>query len=159
MGTPLFPAGNPNAREFIEGLTGTATGQANGQFKEQSLSFNTIDDLVNHYKDLANKGDEVAIEKLFNYLVEKESTENARSEAYKREDTVWQRLVQDLSKAGISPYILSGGAPSSSGAIKMDYKGTEYSSKVKNDESNRNDIIRSVMSLLGTVLMASMLAL
>ena len=136
-----------------------ATQQASGQSSEQSLSFNTVDDLVNYYKDKAKNGDEVAIEKLFNYLNEKEATETARSEAYKREDSTTQRLVQDLAKAGISPYVLSAGAPGGTGAIKMNYSGTEYSSKVKNDENNRNDIIRSIMSLLGTALMATMLAL
>lgn len=86
------------------------------------------------YKTLAQSSDEYA-EKWMDYLLEKQSIAEANAYTASREDTAYQRLVQDLRQAGLNPALLFGSSASisnagSSGVVNM--SGSAKSNQVSN---------------------------
>lgn len=103
----------------------------------------------------AQQGDEAAQQWLANYYSSEDSLQKAMDWTAQREDTAYQRLVSDLQKAGISPYILSGATPSVSSASGRSYSGTEMVSKANNERttktSEQNAYLQSILRIAGVV--------
>lgn len=111
-------------------------------------------------QEMADKGDPGAIDKLVNYYMTEASEKRARDWTAQREDSAYSRLMEDLRKVGISPYVLSGATPMVSNATAKSYSGTQMTSE-KNSEKNRNaDIgkaIGSILASIGTALLFALL--
>ena len=112
----LDPMGTGLVGEAPAGSSSTAMDQIKGT---------DLNSLLSNLSDRANKGDEAALEKLFNYYSSEASAKTSREWTASREDTAYQRLIADLKKAGISPYILSGASPFAGGATQQSY--SDYS--------------------------------
>lgn len=112
----------------------------------------------------AQNGDPSALEHLFNYYASEASAKSARDWTAAREDTQYQRLMADLQKAGISPYILTGATPGVSSATGVSHSGssiTSYANSKRTQETANRDrawaISKEVLGLIGTALMALMI--
>ena len=117
-----------------------------------STDSNSLDYWLNKTKKLADEGDAGAIERLFNYYATKDSEKTALEWTANREDTAYQRLVEDLRKAGISPYILSSAGPSVSSYGGKSYTGSTITSSANNERSNNTDVATSVLTTLFKVI-------
>lgn len=93
---------------------------------------------------MADNGDAGSLDKLINVLSEDE----ARQWTADREDTQYQRLVEDLRKAGINPYILmqSGASPISSSTSGQ--SGSQISSYEINKEKNSQNWLKAFLSII-----------
>ena len=79
---------------------------------------------LNETEKKAQSGDAAALDRLFNYYATQRSEKNALDWTASREDTQYQRLVEDLRKAGISPYVLSSATPGVSSYTGQSYSGS-----------------------------------
>lgn len=114
----------------------------------------------------ASKGNEAAIDMLYNYKFSEESANNARAWTASREDTQYQRLVKDLHSVGVNPYFaLSGASPVSSSTQGVNYQGQQFTSRgstLKNIDSREliNAINagvnagNSILNLIGKIVSA-----
>lgn len=107
----------------------------------------------------ANNGDIAAYEKLIDYYMTKDSEKSARDWTASREDTTYQRLIEDLRKAGVSPYVLSGATGSVSSSTGKSYSGSQMVSQENNRNNQGQNNVRSILSLLGIVVAAMIYAL
>lgn len=69
---------------------------------------------------MSQHSDEYA-EKYIDYLLEKKSLEENNRYSAEREDTAYQRLVQDLKKAGLNPALMYGSSASPSASNSLGY--------------------------------------
>lgn len=121
----------------------------------------SLQDLINSLDERSRRGDVAATETLFNYLASEQSAKTARDWTSAREDTQYQRLMADLKKAGISPYILTGATPgvsSSSGVSHSGNRLTTQQTNQWNQQKGENDrainIVGEILGFIGTALMA-----
>lgn len=75
-------------------------------------------DYEDYLKYMSAHSDEWA-EKYLDYLIDKKSIDEQNAYTANREDTAYQRLVQDLKAAGLNPALLYGSSasPSASGSV------------------------------------------
>lgn len=159
MSVTMLPGGNTPVINWRPS-TGTS--------KEDSMTPNEIanasqiaktggwsqDNYLDMLIERANRGDSAATDLLVNIFATRESEKTARDWTAQREDSAYQRLDADLKKAGISPYILSGATPGVSSSSGRTYSSSSYTGLEKNELSNRTDIARGSLALLGVVLMS-----
>lgn len=96
-----------------------------------------MDELYRKYQS----GDEAAGERLFNEVAQSFAEKTSRDWTASREDTAYQRLVQDLKKAGISPYVLSGASPFASAASFSSRSGSQMTSQANSRRSAEQDAL------------------
>lgn len=110
---------------------------------------------------LANHGDQAALDKLLNYLMSEQSSQNARDWTAQREDTAYQRLVADLKAAGINPYAFAtfGASPFASSSGGHSYSGNYSASYEINKEKNQQNWLKVVLSSIFPVIGAAIAAL
>lgn len=87
-------------------------------------------------KFMSSNSDEWA-QKYIDYMLEKQSIDEQNAYTASREDTAYQRLTQDLIKAGLNPAMIYGGhanisAGGSTGTVKL--SGDPVSSSISNFE-------------------------
>lgn len=116
------------------------------------------DNFMDNLVSLANKGDEAAIEKLINIWSTQESEKTARDWTASREDSAYQRLNEDLKKAGISPYILSGATPMVSSSSGKSYSGSEMTSRSNNKNTQYNQDARTAVTAIIGIITALLFA-
>lgn len=97
---------------------------------------------------------EAAREKYYDYLAAVTRDKTANEWTAQREDSAWQRAIKDLESAGVSPYILSGGAPSSSRAIVSSFSGSQMTSAKNNENTNSRAGVASTLALMGIIISA-----
>lgn len=150
--SPTFrPDGKDTGITLGTGTTGTAEQLSQYDWNEQSYMNNLI--------DKANNGDVASIEKLVDIWATRENEKTARDWTASREDTAYQRLSEDLKKAGISPYVLSGATPMVSSSSGKSVSGSEMTSRANQQSSQSNQNARSVLQLAGIVLAAVLYSL
>lgn len=116
------------------------------------------DNWLSNLQSMANKGDTGALEKLVNYYASEASSKTARDWTSQREDTQYQRLMDDLSKAGISPYVLSGATPGVSSSSGKSYSGSEMVSRKNNQNTNLKGILTVLGIIIGATIRAAAIA-
>lgn len=145
-------ASNPNYNDILANLTlsnTTANNSKDGEFYKYLSTLETM----------ASKGDVSALEKLFNYYATEKSEQTARDWTAMREDNQYQRLVEDLRKAGISPYVMSSAVPGISSSNGHGYSGTSLVSASNNRATNARALQNSLTSFASSALMALAIAL
>lgn len=103
----------------------------------------------------ASNGDPDAIDKLLTYYMSERSLKSAQDWTAEREDTQYQRLVEDLKKAGINPNVLFMGgsaSPVSSTSGGRTYSSTGIGQSARNRDNNANDLVQKLIGLAGTTL-------
>lgn len=127
----------------------SATQQASEPLKIDSSNWES------YLQDRIAQGDDAAIDKLINYYQTEQSAKTARDWTSEREDNAYQRLMADIRKAGISPYILTGAAPSASGATGKAYSGSQMTSRANNKDTvaanERSRVITSLLAGIGII--------
>lgn len=144
-GNPGIPQNNPN----YQGMT---PNQSAGDIARNFQGSNNPD-WLNSLIERA-KTDTGAYEKLIDYYATRESEKTAREWTAQREDTAYQRLMDDLKKAGISPYVLSGATPSVSSSVGKSYSGSQMTSRENNAKTVGSSELKSLLALLGVMLYA-----
>lgn len=119
------------------------SGSLNDRMKKEQYA-NWNGDWLGYLTYMADSGDAASRDRLFNYLTEKD----AREWTADREDTQYQRLVQDLARAGINPYILmqSGATPIASSASGQ--SGNSFSSYELGKEKNDQNWLKVLVSMI-----------
>ena len=112
---------------------------------------------LDYLKNAAAAGDSWAIDKLYNYNLSESSQASARKWTEQREDTQYQRMVADLKKAGLNPWLaVSGGSPVSSSAQGVNYSGgyaTSSANNVRNNETKKATAqMLGIMALFGNLI-------
>lgn len=102
---------------------------------------------------------EAAREKLYGYYFDLYRDKTANEWTAQREDSQWQRAVADLQKAGLSPYVLSGGTPSASRATVSSSNGSQMTSSKNNEATNDRASRTALLTLLGIFLTAALHAI
>lgn len=122
--------------------------------------FNIKDVDENNVLDyLKSRDDEGSRDYYIEYLLKQLSENSAREYNAQREDTYYQRLMEDLRKAGISPYGMSiAGAPIN-GAQSYGVSGNNYTSARKNLESIEASKSEKVAQIAGSLFSAIAVAL
>lgn len=93
----------------------------------------------------AANNEEWAIDYLTNYRLSQDSVNDARAWTAQREDTQYQRMVEDLRRAGINPYFaLTGGSPVSSSSQGVNYQGSYNTSARNNYRTNSQSNINNI---------------
>lgn len=103
---------------------------------------------------LRSQNDEGSKDYYIKYLLDKLFENDARAYNAQREDTYYQRMVEDLKKAGISPYALSPSGSPISSASGFNASGTSYTSARNSQRSSDTSIATTAMSVMGSVLSA-----
>lgn len=106
--------------------------------------------------------DSATIDKIVDYWRE----DSVRREGYSREDTAYSRLAKDLRSIGINPVALMQGSTPISSNFGYGSSGTgQYTSAKQMAESKRHNqnseafqVAGSIVSILGTIIMALALA-
>ena len=108
-----------------------------GQTAPYASSAKKFGDL-DYLKSQAEKGDAWALDKYYNYYLSEMSANSARKWTAEREDTAYQRLKQDLIKAGLNPAILAqtNAGPITSASSGNNYQGSTATSAYKTDQDN-----------------------
>lgn len=106
------------------------------------------------WKDIENlaKNDPAYLEKLVNYYMTEESNKTAREWTAIREDTAYQRLMKDLKKAGISPYVLTGATPAVSSSSGKSYTSTEAVTRENSIRANDTNAAKALLQFFGLFL-------
>lgn len=116
----------------------------------------TFDNALKALENKARAGDTSAIEKLFNYYSTKKSEETARELTMKREDNQYQRLVEDLRKAGISPYVISSASPGVSAFTGATYSGSQMTSEANARRTGDINVGKAILTAIGTALLIAL---
>lgn len=117
-------------------------------------------DFVGYLTYMADHGDSASLDRLMNYLMTNESESSAREWTASREDTQYQRLVSDLKKAGINPYVLLSGSatPISSASPSHGYSGSMASSyDINQQKVNQNWLkvgLSAMLPIIGAIISA-----
>lgn len=106
------------------------------------------------WKDIENlaKNDPAYLEKLVNYYMTEESNKTAREWTAQREDSTYQRLMKDLKKAGISPYVLTGATPAVSSSSGKSYTSTEAVTRENSIRANDTNAAKALLQFFGLFL-------
>lgn len=148
---PVVPGSNSDPSTDIDSIIQGSGSSFNASSSLDSVDSN-LDFLLHSLSEKASKGDESALEKLFNYYATVKSEKTARDWTSAREDNQYQRLVSDLQKAGISPYILSSAVPGVSSASSSSFSGSQMTSHQSNERTNDTGVARSLIALVGTAM-------
>ena len=155
-GGVVIPSFRPDG-QTKETITGTDLGNNSatslaGQKWDSDSWFNNV-------VERANNGDEASIQFLLNYFANRESEKTARDWTAMREDNAYQRLSEDLRKAGISPYVLSGATPAVSSSAGKSYSGSDLVSQQSNKKTNDTNQLRTLLALFGIIMTATLHAM
>ena len=144
----VTPYVNPNAEEYSPGSGG------NDVSGDRSNYANWNGNWQGYLEYLVSKGDSAAADKLFSYLMSEQSAQTARDWTANREDTQYQRLVDDLKAAGINPYAMlaSAGSPVSSSSGGNSFSGSQFTSRASAEETERNHKTNNSLKLIATIL-------
>lgn len=107
-------------------------------------------------QELADNGNASARDALVQYYSSKEANETAYQRTVEREDHAYERLMTDLKKAGISPYILSGATPMVSQASQQSKTSSDFTSAANNKKSAEANNLKAILALIGVSLAAIM---
>lgn len=118
----------------------------------------TQENWLDYLSKLSKEGNTAATEKLLDYYSTEQSLKTARDWTAQREDSAWQRTVEDLKKAGISPYFLSGGSPLVSSSSGHGYTGSQMTSSSNNLRTQGRSMITALLAGLGIILSATIRA-
>lgn len=127
-GTPLDPTSKPD-------VVNSNYGSWNG-------------DWLGYLNWMAEHGDQASLDKLLNFMMSEQSAMTARNWTAEREDTAWQRMVEDMRKAGYNPYAFAtlGGSPISSSSNGNSYGGSYSASYEINKEKNQQNWLKVALS-------------
>lgn len=106
---------------------------------------------LNSLIDKANAGDTSAYEKLIDYYMTEDSAKTAREWTAQREDNQYQRLMDDLRKAGVSPYVLSGATPGVSSSAGKSYSGSQITTNKNKETDQALTALRDIFIVMGIV--------
>lgn len=112
---------------------------------------------IDYLRARAAAGDSWAMDKYWSYVLSENSANTARAWEEKMNSSAYQRMVQDLQKAGINPYFaLSGGSPISSSTQGVNYQGSQATSASNNYYNNKTKVevanIQGLYKLIGNLL-------
>lgn len=115
------------------------------------------------FRTAIDKDDTATIDKIVNWWRD----DQLRKEQYDREDHAYSRLATDLRSIGINPIaLLQGASPISNGFQSSSSGSSNYSTARSQNESARHNkqeeqtkILTAIMTVLGTILMATAVAL
>lgn len=141
---------------------GTVTAGELGRSLSNSDSIPGYDgDWLGWLRRRAEAGDEAALDKLFSYYMSEGSAETARNWSASREDTGYQRLVADMKAAGFNPYALLAqqGSPIASSSDGRSYSGTQWTNQRHNEETEKTNWSKTILSSLLTVASIAVTAL
>lgn len=121
---------------------------------KDAVDFNYND--INSWKEELYRrfknGDDAAGERLFNYLAQEEANKNSLDYA----KNAYSYMLEDLKKAGISPYIISGASPlsmsfgSSSGSQMTTQSSSLRSAQTANKDRINDDFLQ-ILKTIGIV--------
>lgn len=152
MGPYITPQDTISEFSGVGSNNGFSNGAVNG-FLRDNMPYGTdiynMDEWVNYLRNEASKGNSAAFDKLFNYIASETSAKTARDWTAEREDNQYQRLMDDLREAGISPYILSNAIPGASGARQNSYSGSQMTEREKSQLNNETSLIGRIIQVLG----------
>lgn len=99
-------------------------------------------------------------DRLMNYIESEGSATAAREWTANREDTQYQRLVEDLKAAGINPYILlqNGATPVSSSSSGNSYNGSYYTTEQQKKLDRDQKWAQLILSIVSSVIMIAAFA-
>lgn len=150
---PLNLGPMPNSAGLQPGFTGGIYNQNKGQgdYEPTALSLSMSDfDNNTWFKKLeamARNGDVAAQEKLLNFIMSEASSKTARDWTAQREDNAYQRLMVDLKKAGISPYVLTGATPAVSSSSGRNYTSTNMTTQANSERSSLMQLLKIIFPL------------
>lgn len=148
----------------------TSANDVNKSFSSlNELSGLTEDNILDYLKKTA-ASDSVSRDKLISYYLNTLAQNSANAYNAQREDTYYQRMVQDLRKAGISPYALSPSGSPISQATAISQSSESYTSQAetakqlaqaqaKAEQQMAMQGLGTMASFIGTILMFMALAL
>ena len=117
-------------------------------------------DFKGYLEYLDKNGTTADHDRFIDFLMSEYSEETARKWTAEREDTQYQRLVQDLRNAGINPYSLltNGASPISSSSSGHSYTGSYSTNESLKKEQNAQKWVSIVTSILSSAIMIALLA-
>lgn len=143
---------NPLTGMSIPSIADIPFNNSVGSFSAQdAVDFNYND--INSWKDELYRrfknGDDAAGERLFNYIVQEDANKNSLDYA----KNAHSYMMEDLRKAGISPYIISGASPISMsfGSSSGSQMTTQSSSLRSAQTANKDRISDEFLSILKTI--------
>lgn len=151
ISVPAYPSGqssDPNAIYEAFHNMGKPSGDPN------LINYdNWNGDYLGYVKYMAEHGDSAQYDMFMNAWLSEQSENRAREWTAQREDTQYQRLVQDLKAAGINPYILlnNGASPVSSSSSGNTYSGSHKANAAHNRQSEAKSWATLLVSLIGTI--------
>lgn len=118
-------------------------------------------DWLGYLKYQADHGDPTALDRLLDYFMSEQSSQNARDWTAQREDTQYQRLVKDMKAAGLNPYAFAtmGASPISSSSSGHTYSGQFASSYEINKEKNQQNWLKVALSAALPIIGAAIAAM
>lgn len=152
-----FPvAGVPTTQTPNQGSPAAAGAEAKTDYGDYA-SWNG--DFMGYLTWLNKYGTDADHDRFMNYLMSEESSRIAREWTAQREDSQYQRLVEDMKKAGINPYALltQGGSPVSSASSGHSYNGSYSSTESLKAESNAQKWASLITSIISTVVIAAVM--
>lgn len=141
---PFGTSGNPLPN--FSGLT--TPGSANGSAEKTYSDFNG--DWLGYLRYMADNGNQGAIDKLLQWMMNESSLDKAREWTAGREDTQYQRLFADMRAAGINPMAFAslGGNPISSSSSGASYSGAYTSSYELSDRKITQNWLKIALSAM-----------
>lgn len=157
-----FPvAGVPTTQTPNSGSPAAQTLEPSKDWRDYS---NWNGDFQGYLQYLDKYGSESDHDRFIDWLMTNESAKIARDWTASREDTQYQRLVDDLKKAGINPYALlnNGASPISSSSNGSSFTGAYSSNEALKKEANAQkwaSLLSGVITSVVSVAMFAMMAL
>lgn len=117
-------------------------------------------DLEAFLKYKADNGSDSDYDRYMNFLENEYSLQKGRDWTASREDSQYQRLTEDLKKAGINPYALlqNGASPVSSSSGGASYSGSYSSNEALKKEANSQKWLSLLTTVVTTVIIAAAMA-